>query len=105
MRKTKDKTNNPKGLDADIRNVLDSLASIMVTADADCWAHRLNYFQRDTVNAVIIFQHVCSNVGIKSGHIDEEKAVEFGKRLRHLVIDMTGYDPAAIVEEMKLKEK
>jgi hypothetical protein len=36
---------------------------------------------------------VASNIGIKAGHIDEKKAVEYGQRLRQLVIDMTGYDP------------
>ena len=34
---------------------------------------------------------------------DEVKAEEYGKRLRQLVIDMTGYDPADIVSQMKPK--
>lgn len=33
--------------------------------------------------------------------IDDEKAVEFGQRLRQLVIDMTGFDPAEIVIKPK----
>jgi hypothetical protein len=45
------------------------------------------------MNAVYIFQHIASNIGIKNGHIDEAKAVEFGNRLRELIKDMTGYDP------------
>lgn len=40
-----------------------------------------------------INQHVASNIGIKAGRIDEEKAVEYGQRLRQLVTDMTGCDP------------
>ena len=67
------------------------------------WAVHLNYFPRDIVNACMIFQHICSNVGIKAGRIDEAKAEEYGKRLRQLVIDMTGYDPADIVSQMKPK--
>ena len=35
------------------------------------------YFPRDLMNAVLIYQHVASNIGIKAGRIDEEKAVEF----------------------------
>ena len=66
---------------------------IMFTEDADQWAYDLTYFPRDLMNAVLIYQHVASNIGIKAGRIDEERAVEFDQRLRQLVIDMTGYDP------------
>ena len=84
-----------------IRDGVNQWADTMLMADADKWAYMLNYFPRDIVNATMIFQHICSNVGIKSGLIDEEKAEEFGKRLRQLVIDMTGYDPAEVVSDMK----
>ncbi len=77
-------------------------ADVMLIADADEWAFRLNYSQRDILNAVMIFQHVCSNVGIKNGFIANEKCAEvYGKRLRELVKDMTGYDPADIVTNLK----
>ena len=79
-------------------------ADTMLMADADQWAVHLTYYPRDIVNACMIFQHICSNVGIKAGRIDEKKAEEYGKRLRQLVIDMTGYDPADIVSQMKPKE-
>lgn len=82
-----------------IRDGVNQWADTMLLADADKWAYHLNYFPRDIANACLIFQHICSNVGIKAGRIDEEKAVEYGKRLRQLVIDMTGYDPAEIVSE------
>ena len=84
-----------------IRDGVNQWADTMLTADADQWAVHLNYFPRDIVNACMIFQHICSNVGIKAGRIDEEKAMEYGKRLRQLVSDMTGYDPADIVSQMK----
>lgn len=90
-----------------IRHALNQWADTMLLADADGWAFNLNYFPRDIVNACMIFQHVCSNVGIKAGRIDEEKAVEYGNRLRNLVMDMTGYDPHVEVEKMasELKEE
>ena len=88
-----------------ICDAVNQWADTMLMADADRWAVYLNYFPRDIVNATMIFQHICSNVGIKSGHINAAKADEFGKRLRQLVIDMTGYDPADIVAAMKSPDK
>lgn len=76
-----------------IRAGINQWADIMLTAEADQWAYQLRYFPRDLMNATLIFQGVASNIGIKAGRIDENKAVEFGQRLRQLVIDMTGYDP------------
>lgn len=76
-----------------IREGINQWADIMLTADADRWAYNLRYFPRDLMNATLIFQHVASNIGIHAGCIDEKNAVEFGQRLRQLIIDMTGYDP------------
>lgn len=76
-------------------------ADIMLEAEADRWAFFLNYTPLDLMNAIFIFQHVLSNIGIKEGKIDDEKAAEFGERLRQLVVDMTGYDPREIAELMK----
>ena len=84
-----------------IRDGVNKWADVMLQADADRWAVYLKYFPRDIVNATMIFQHICSNVGIKAGRIDEAKAEEYGNRLRQLVIDMTGYDPSEIVKSMK----
>lgn len=79
-----------------IRAGLNDWADVMLESEAKLWAAQLTYFPRDIMNAVYIFQHVLSNVGIKANRIDEKKAVEFGKRLRQLVKDMTGYDPSDI---------
>lgn len=77
-----------------IRDGINQWADVMLTADADEWAVELHYFPRDLMNATLIFNHVAGNIGIKAGHIDsEEKAEVFGRRLRELVIEMTGYDP------------
>lgn len=87
-----------------IRNGIAQWSDIMLLADADNWAVKLNYYLPDLMNAVLIYQHVASNIGIKAGRIDEQKAVEFGNRLRQLVIDMTGYDPHDIVGQIKPME-
>ncbi len=87
-----------------IREGINQWADIMLQAEADQWAYNLDYFPRDIINAVIIYQHICSNIGIKAGRIDEQKAVDFGQRLRQLTIDMTAYDPADIVSQMKPQE-
>lgn len=76
-----------------IRDGINQWADVMLTADADQWAYWLDYYPRDLMNAVLIFQHVASNIGIKAGRIDEQRAMEYGQRLRQLVTDMTGYDP------------
>lgn len=88
-----------------IRDGINQWADIMLQADSDEWSVALDYFPRDIVNATMIFQHICSNVGIKSGLIDEKKAEGFGKRLRQLVMDMTGYDPAEVVAAIKSPDK
>ena len=84
-----------------IRDGVNQWADTMLMADADQWDVYLNYYPRDIVNATMIFQHICSNVGIKAGRINAAKAEEYGNRLRQLVIDMTGYDPSEIVKSMK----
>ena len=82
-----------------LRGQMNTLADIMLMSEADQWAYLLNYYPRDIMNAVYIFQHVVSNVGIKSGRIDEKTAVEYGHRLSQLVFDMTGYKPADWIEK------
>lgn len=84
-----------------IRDGINQWADIMLTSEADEWAYQLNYFPRDLMNALLIFQHVASNIGIKAGKIDETKALEFGQRLRQLVVDMTGYDPHEFWKDQK----
>ena len=82
-----------------IRDGVKQWAETMLIADADQWAVHLTYFPTDIANACLIFQHICSNVGIKAGRIDEKNAEEYGKRLRQLVYDMTGYDTATIANK------
>lgn len=86
-------------INVDICNGIENWANVMLTADADNWSYHLNYDERDIHNAVTILNHVCSNVGIKNGHISEKNAYEFGMRLRQLILDMTGYDTASIADK------
>ena len=90
-----------KKINEAIRDSLNQWADIALEAEAKQWAVELNYFPRDLMNVTYLFQHVASNIGIKAGRIDEEKAVEFGNRLRQLIIDMTGHDPHGILSDIK----
>jgi len=82
-----------KEINQHIRDGLSQWADVALEMEAKQWAYMLEYFPKDLMNATYLFQHVASNIGIKKGIIDEKKAVEFGERIRQLIIDMTGYDP------------
>jgi hypothetical protein len=92
-----------KEINQAIRDGLNQWADIALESECGQWAVDLNYFPRDVMNACYIFQHVCSNVGIKAGRIDLNNTEELGSRLRQLVIDMTGVDPHKVLEEVKDK--
>lgn len=76
-------------------------SDICLKADAGEWAFLLNYDTADVMNVCLLFQHICSNIGIKKGLINEEKAVEYGNRLHDLVQDMTGVDTRTYYERKK----
>lgn len=95
MNKSKDKIQQ---VNEGICELLADQAKIMLISDADEWASRLNYNTSDLMNAIYIFQHVASNIGIKRRRINEQTAELFGEALRKLVINMTGYDPRKIEE-------
>lgn len=75
-----------------IQKGIEQWARVCLMADADQWAYYLNYEHQDVMNVCLLFQHVCSNIGIKAGRISEKEAVEFGNRLHELIYDMTGID-------------
>lgn len=95
MNKTKDKIQQ---VNDGICELLADQAKIMLISEDGMWAYRLNYTPSDLMNAICIFQHVASNIGIKRGRINEQTAELFGEALRKLVINMTGYDPRKIEE-------
>lgn len=107
MKKEEEKKNNEDVVAAlveineAIRSALNQWADIALEAEAKQWAHCLTYFPRDLMNVTYLFQHVASNIGIKAGHINEGNVEELGQRLRQLIVDMTGHDPARIVERPK----
>jgi len=87
------KQNEIEEINQHIKDGIKQWANICLTADADEWAFLLNYDKADVMNVILLFNHVCSNVGIKAGRIREKEAAEFGGRIRQLVIEMTGIDP------------
>ena len=94
-----------KEINTAIRDGINQWADVMLESEVKQWAYRLDYFPRDLMNAIYIFQHVASNIGIKAGRISEQNTEEFGHRLRQLVIDMTGYDPHGILNDLAIKGK
>lgn len=101
---TDEQQNQIAEINKQIREGIKNYADICLLADADEWAVNLNYFPSDIMNATLIFQHVCSNVGIKKGLIDEERADFLGSKLRKLVLDMTGFDPASLAANVDKEE-
>lgn len=81
-----------KEINTHIREGIRQWADICLTADANNWAYYLEYSKEDVANVCLLFQHVCSNIGIKAGIIREKEAEVFGERLHSLIKDMTGVD-------------
>ena len=107
MKKEEEKKNNEDVVAAlaeinkGIRSGLNQWADIALEAEAKQWAHCLTYFPRDLMNVTYLFQHVASNIGIKAGHINEDNVEGLGERLRQLIVDMTGYDPHGLLNDLK----
>ena len=84
-------------INAHIKAALNQWSDICLLSEADQWAYLLNYDSMDAMNVCYLFQHVCSNIGIKAGVIDLNNTEDFGNRLRQLMIDMTGLDPHKVL--------
>lgn len=84
-------------INAHIKVALKQWSDICLMSEADQWAYLLNYDSMDAINVCYLFQHVCSNIGIKAGVINFNNVDDVGKRLRQLVIDMTGLDPYKVL--------
>lgn len=93
-----------KEINQHIKKGIEQWANICLMADADRWAFYLNYDSEDVMNVSLLLNHVCSNIGIKAGIIREKEAVEFGERIRKLIMDMTGIDPHNIVSDKESDE-
>lgn len=81
-----------KEINNHISEALEQWAAIMVTADADEWSYWLDYSEKDALNALIIFNHVFANIGVKNGTLNEEAVLNSAKKFRDLVKDMIGID-------------
>lgn len=83
-----------------IATILKELHDAFWELDADEKSQHIRYTEDDVMHATKIFIHVLSNVSIhkmmEDGLTAEEggrEHGEHGKRIRQLVIDMTGFDP------------
>ena len=86
-----------------IKDGLKTWSDICLMADADNWSYRLDYDKRDVFSVTQLFMHVCQNIGIKKGRINEKAAQVYGERIRELVQSMTGYDTWHLLDEKEKK--
>lgn len=78
---------------AHISGALDDWANIMLGIEANQKAFLLHYTEKDLLNAIYIFEHIITNVGIYNNTIkDGEMAFLMGKELREYVKKFTSID-------------
>lgn len=88
-----------KEVNSHISDALKQWADIMLLADADNWAYHLNYSDQDALNAIFIFNHVLSNIGIKNGVLNDKNVIEKSKKLREFIKDYCGLDTIEITRK------
>ena len=93
-----------KEINNHISEALEQLAAIMVTAEADEWSYLLDYSEKDALNALTIFNHVLSNIGIKNGTLNEENVLNSAQKLCHLVKDLIGIDSIELTNRVLKNE-
>lgn len=93
-----------KEINNHISDALEQWSAIMVTADADAWSYLLEYSEKDALNALSIFNHVLSNIGIKNGTLSEENVLNSAKKLRHVVQGMIGIDSIELTNRVLKNE-
>ena len=96
-----------KEINQHISDALQQWADIMLLADADNWSYQLNYSDKDALNAIFIFNHVLSNIGIKNGVLNDKNVIEKSKKLREFIKDYCGLDTIEITRKslgIELKE-
>ena len=78
---------------AHISGALDDWANIMLGIEANQKAFLLHYTEKDLLNAIYIFEHIITNVGINNNTIKNgEMAFLMGKELREYVKKFTSID-------------
>lgn len=96
-----------KEVNQHISDALEQWSTTMLVADADEWAYHLNYSEQDALNAIFIFNHVLSNIGIKNGVLNDKNVIEKSKKLREFIKDYCGLDTIEITRKslgIELKE-
>ena len=77
----------------ELKEILDGLATELITRDAENTSFHDSYEPKDIMNAVAIFSCVLSNYSIKNGRtVSERDAKSFGESIAHIVFNMTGVD-------------
>lgn len=88
-----------KEINQHISDALEQWSTTMLVADADEWAYHLNYSEQDAMNAIFIFNHVLSNIGIKNGVLNDKNVIEKSKKLREFIKDYCGLDTIEITRK------
>lgn len=88
-----------KEINQHISDALEQWSTTMLVADADEWAYYLNYSDQDALNAIFIFSHVLSNIGIKNGVLNDKNVIEKSKELRKVIKDYCGLDTVEITRK------
>ena len=85
--------NSISEVQAHISSALDDWANIMLDIEANQKAFLLHYDEKDLLNAIYIFEHIITNVGINNNTIKNgEMAFLMGKELREYVKKFTSID-------------
>lgn len=87
-----------KSINSHISDALEQWSDIMLRADSDAWAYRLDYSDKDLLNALQIFIHVWGNRGIKDGHLTEENVTERMNSFRDTIREIFGIDTIELTD-------
>lgn len=100
MEKEKPIKEKIKEINTHLSNELEQWATVLTMADADEWAFFLNFSDEDVFNALLIFNCIAQNRGIKSGHLNEVNAQQKGSAFRDAIKDFCGIDPATLASKV-----
>jgi hypothetical protein len=96
MEKEKPIEEKIKEINTHLSNGLKHWAEVLIMADADEWAFFLNFSDEDVFHALLIFNSIAQNRGIKSGHLNEVNAQQKGSAFKDAIKDFCGIDPATL---------
>lgn len=95
-----------KEINQHISDALEQWANIMLIADADEWAYKLNYSDKDALNSIFIVNHVLMNIAVKSGYIKDEKdAMQKSNAFRNAIKEYCGIDTYELVNKVLRENK